>query len=68
MSYMYKRTGIPIQQAIRDERMRIEDIEWDTGVSPSDVWLKFLEAEAARGQAMFYNGLEAINAVTDEKK
>jgi hypothetical protein len=48
--------------------MRIEDIEWDTGVSPSDVWLKFLEAEAARGQAMFYNGLEAINAVTDEKK
>jgi hypothetical protein len=41
--------------------MRIEDIEWDTGVRPSDVWLKFLEAEAARGQTMFYNGLEAID-------
>lgn len=58
---LVRATGIPIRQAIRDERMRIEDIEWDTGVRPSDVWLKFLEAEAARGQTMFYNGLEAID-------
>ena len=53
-------TGVPIRQAIRQERMRLEDIEWDTGVRPSDGWLKFLEAEAERGVTIHYNGLEAV--------
>ena len=60
-SPLVRATGVPIRQAIRDERMRLEDIEWDTGVRPSDGWLKFLEAEAERGVTVFYNGLEAIN-------
>jgi len=60
-SPLVRAIGVPIRQAIRDERMRLEDIEWDTGVRPSDGWLKFLEAEAERGVAVFYNGLEAIN-------
>lgn len=58
---LVRATGIPIRQAIREERMRLEDIEWETGVRPKEVWLNFLEAEAKRGVTIHYNGLEAID-------
>lgn len=58
---LVRATGIPIRQAIRQESMRLEDIEWETGVRPSDVWLKFLQAEAERGVTRFYNGVELID-------
>ena len=61
VSPLVRATGIPIRQAIRQESMRLEDVEWETGVRPSDVWLKFLQAEAERGVTRFYNGLELID-------
>jgi len=50
--------GQPIDQLIREERMRLEDIEWETGVRPSEGWLCFLMGERARGITMHYNGLK----------
>lgn len=40
---------IPIERAIREERMRLQDIEWETDQRPSDWLLKYMEAEADRG-------------------
>jgi len=38
-----------ITVAIRKERTRLQDIEFDTGETPSDSWLQYLESEKARG-------------------
>lgn len=50
--------GQCINQLIREERMRLEDIEWETGVRPSEGWLCFLMGEKARGIITHYDGLE----------
>ena len=38
--------------------MRLDDIEWETGVRPSEGWLCFLMGEKARGIVTHYDGLE----------
>jgi hypothetical protein len=45
----YEVETIPIEVAIRLERNRIFDIEFDTGVTPSCSILEYMESERARG-------------------
>lgn len=40
---------IPIEVAIRIERTRLQDIEFDTDSKPNDSLLKYMEQEQARG-------------------
>lgn len=53
---------IPIQRAISKERMRIEEIEWETGQRPSTWWLDFLKSEAERGVTQHLVDLELTDA------
>ncbi len=48
-SPVHKVETIPIEVAIRLERNRIFDIEFDTGVAPSCSLLEYMESERARG-------------------
>jgi hypothetical protein len=65
--YTYIETGVPIAQAIRNERMRLDDIEWDTGVRPVGNWLKFLIGEQQRGKAIFATGTKRVKNPEYEK-
>lgn len=40
---------IPIATAIRLERTRLQDVEFETNQKPNDSILKYMEAERARG-------------------
>lgn len=58
--YIHVETGIPIAQAIRNERMRLDDIEWNTGKRPAGNWLNFLTGEQKRGRAIFATGTKLV--------
>lgn len=60
-------TGPPIRQAIREERMRLDDIEWETGERPDEGWLNFLISEAERGVTIFRNTLIRIEDENDNR-
>lgn len=65
--YVYVGDGVPIGQAIREERMRLDDIEWDTGVRPSEGWLKYLIGERDRGMSIHATGLKKVRNVAYDK-
>ena len=48
---------VPIRQLIREERMRIEDAEWN-GEEPKKIWINFLLSEQSRGVTMYTIGME----------
>lgn len=41
--------SIPIEVAIRRERTRLQDLEFETDTKPNDSLLRYMENERARG-------------------
>ena len=41
--------GVPISASIREERSRLDDVEWETGQRPNEDYLNYLLGEQARG-------------------
>lgn len=48
---------IPIEVAIRKERTRLQDIEWETDQRPSDWLLRYMESERRRGVTVWVTNL-----------
>jgi len=51
---------VPITQAIRNERMHLDDEEWDTGVRPSPWYLNWLLQEQERGVTQIFKDWELV--------
>jgi len=65
--YIYVSDGVPIGQAIREERMRLDDIEWETGKRPRGNWLDFLISERERGVTIYATKLKKIRNIAYDK-
>jgi len=50
--------GRCIKQLVREERMRLDDAEWETGTRPPENYLNFLLGELSRGITLHYDGLK----------
>lgn len=65
---MFRATGIPYKQALREYRMELEDQEWETGKPPThnqQVWLEHLQERVNAGAGIFYTGFERIRYDND---
>ena len=51
---------VPIRDVIREERLKVEDAEWN-GEQPRRAWLNFLLSEQKRGVTMYPVGWERIH-------
>ena len=47
--YVFVGCGKPIAEVIREERSRLDDVEWETGQRPNEDYLNYLLGEQARG-------------------
>jgi len=58
--YVFVGCGKPISASIREERSRLDDVEWETGQRPKDDYLRFLLAERERGITEHKTGLKRV--------
>ena len=49
-----------MSQSIREERMRLDDVEWETGKRPDEQYLNYLIAERNRGICTHKTSLELV--------